>query len=76
MLTLQGDSSGLVLATTLEAEYDGIWIQGVGPEYDAGLPANLLPKGTTQKAIDEAKALFTLANTKCPDAKVVTGGYR
>lgn len=68
---------GPILASALEDEYgDGIWIQGVGGAYTAGLAENLLPKGTNQASIDEAKRLFTLANSKCPNTPVVTGGYR
>ena len=36
----------------------------------------MLPKGTSQEAIDEAIRLFTLAHEKCPEASIVTGGYR
>lgn len=72
----QGGSAGPILATALEAAYESIWIQGVGGDYGATIPPNLLPKGTNQKSINEAKRLYTLANTKCPDAAVVTGGYR
>ncbi|KAH7131449.1 cutinase [Dactylonectria estremocensis] len=71
-----GTTVGPILASALEDEYgDGIWIQGVGGAYTAGLAENLLPKGTNQASIDEAKRLFTLANSKCPNTPVVTGGY-
>ena len=73
----KGTGVGPALAAALEASYPGdIWIQGVGGPYTAGLTPNLLPKGTTQGAIDEAKRLFNMANSKCPDSTVVTGGYR
>lgn len=73
----KGSTIGPSLAAALEAAYPGdIWIQGVGGKYTAGLTPNLLPKGTNQASIDEAKGLFTMANTKCPDSTVVTGGYR
>ncbi|KAF7551814.1 hypothetical protein G7Z17_g4748 [Cylindrodendrum hubeiense] len=71
-----GTTAGPVLASALEDKYgDGIWIQGVGGAYTAGLSPNFLPKGTNQASIDEAKRLFTLAHTKCPNTPVVTGGY-
>jgi len=70
-----GGSTGPALTRSLEREFRDIWIQGVGGPYDATTADNLLPKGTSQAAIDEAKRLFNLANQKCPNAKVVTGGY-
>jgi cutinase len=51
-------------------------VQGVGGPYDASLSANFLPAGTSREAIDEAKRMFQMANTKCPNARVVAGGYR
>lgn len=73
----KGTGVGPALAAALEGVYgDDIWVQGVGGPYWAGLTPNLLPKGTNQESIDEAKRLFTMANTKCPDSTVVTGGYR
>ncbi|KAK7415767.1 hypothetical protein QQX98_005680 [Neonectria punicea] len=72
-----GISAGPALASALEQEYGsgGIWIQGVGGPYTAELAPNFLPAGTDRASIDEAKRLFTLANTKCPNTPVVTGGY-
>lgn len=65
------------MATGLETRYPGnVWVQGVGGPYDAALAPNFLPAGTTRAAIDEAKRLFQLANTKCPNAAIVAGGYR
>ncbi|KAH7152624.1 cutinase [Dactylonectria macrodidyma] len=72
-----GISAGPALASALEREYGsgGIWIQGVGGPYTAELAPNFLPAGTDRASIDEAKRLFALANTKCPNTPVVTGGY-
>lgn len=42
----------------------------------ADVASNLLPKGTNQFAINEAKRLYNLAHTTCPDSAIVTGGYR
>ncbi len=51
-------------------------MQGVGGPYTASLGDNFLPDGTSRAAIAEMIRLFNLANTKCPNAKVVAGGYR
>jgi cutinase len=60
----------------LERNYpNNIWIQGVGGGYTAGLGENALPAGTSRAAINEAKRLFQLAQTKCPQSAVVAGGY-
>ncbi|KAK0733132.1 cutinase-domain-containing protein [Lasiosphaeria miniovina] len=70
-------SLGPSLADALESAYgaSNVWVQGVGGAYTAGLLDNLLPDGTTKAAITEMKNLLTLANTKCPEAKIVSGGY-
>jgi cutinase len=70
-----GITVGPVLTRALESEFDSIWIQGVSSPYDALISPNLLPKGTNQKSINEAKRLFRLAHSKCPGAPVVTAGY-
>lgn len=49
--------------------------QGVGSPYDATLADNFLPKNTSPTAIGAANTMFNLAHTKCPNTKVVTGGY-
>ncbi|KAG6361933.1 hypothetical protein INS49_010162 [Diaporthe citri] len=72
-----GGSAGPTVADALESRYGAsqVWVQGVGGPYTADLPSNALPEGTSRAAINEAKRLFTLANTKCPNAAVVAGGY-
>ena len=69
-------STGPRVASALQSQYpNSVWVQGVGGPYSASLADNFLPRGTTTAAINEAKRLFTLANTKCPNAAVVAGGY-
>jgi cutinase len=70
-----GISAGPNVASGLERDFRNMWVQGVGGPYSAGLAENFLPAGTSRGAIDEAKRLFTMANTKCPNAAVVAGGY-
>ena len=71
-------SLGPRVADVLEATYGAskVWVQGVGGAYEADLLDNLLPDGTTAAAIAEMKNLLSLANSRCPTAKVVAGGYR
>lgn len=68
---------GVPLGRALEAARGAgnVWVQGVGGPYTADLLDNVLPEGTTTAAINEMKRLFTRANTLCPQAKVVAGGY-
>ncbi|KAI8799570.1 cutinase [Cladochytrium replicatum] len=70
-----GVSAGPNVAASLERQLKDVWVQGVGGPYTAGLPENALPAGTTRAAINEAKRMFNLANTKCPDTAIVAGGY-
>ncbi|KAH8174946.1 cutinase domain-containing protein [Sarocladium implicatum] len=71
-----GSSAGPNVASGLESNFrNDIWVQGIGSPYEAELAPNALPAGTTRAAIDEAKRMFVMANTKCPNAKVVSGGY-
>ncbi|KAK4098034.1 carbohydrate esterase family 5 protein [Parathielavia hyrcaniae] len=71
-----GISAGPNVADGLESRYrNQVWVQGVGGPYTAGLAENFLPRGTSEAAIDEAKRLFVMANSKCPNAAIVAGGY-
>ncbi|KFZ02780.1 hypothetical protein V502_11496 [Pseudogymnoascus sp. VKM F-4520 (FW-2644)] len=49
--------------------------QGVGSPYEATLADNFLSKNTSPAAIGAATTIFNLAHTKCPNTKVVAGGY-
>jgi len=53
-----------------------IGCQGVGSPYDATLADNFLPQNTSPTDIGAATTLFDLANTKCPNSKIIAGGYR
>ncbi|KAF2011084.1 carbohydrate esterase family 5 protein [Aaosphaeria arxii CBS 175.79] len=72
-----GDGEGILVADKLEARYGAanVWVQGVGGPYSADLISNLLPKGTSDAAINEAVRLFNLARSKCPNAAITAGGY-
>ncbi|KAK4164651.1 family 5 putative carbohydrate esterase [Cladorrhinum sp. PSN259] len=68
-----GGRVGTALENSLGAA--NVWVQGVGGAYKANLLDNLLSKGTTDAAITEMKNLLIKANTACPSAKIVAGGY-
>ncbi|KAK1625080.1 cutinase [Colletotrichum phormii] len=72
-----GISAGPIVGDALKSRYGSsqVWVQGVGGPYSADLASNFLPQGTSTVAINEAKRIFTLANTKCPNSAVVAGGY-
>lgn len=55
---------------------DQVWTQGVGGNYSAAIGDNGLPDGTSPEAIQEMIGLFELADTKCPNATLVSGGWR
>ncbi|CAI6093537.1 unnamed protein product [Clonostachys chloroleuca] len=70
-----GMSVGTSLSGALKKKVSGIWIQGVGGPYTAGLGDNAMPRGSSAAAIKEGVRLMNLAHEKCPSAAILTGGY-
>ncbi|USW52123.1 Putative cutinase/acetylxylan esterase, alpha/Beta hydrolase, cutinase, serine active [Septoria linicola] len=72
-----GDNLGPATCNQLKSAYgvSRVACQGVGGPYSAGLLDNFAAEGTTTAAINEGIRLYNLARSKCPNSKVVSGGY-
>ncbi|KXS94052.1 hypothetical protein AC578_3378 [Pseudocercospora eumusae] len=72
-----GSTVGPATCSALKKKYgnDQVACQGVGGAYLGDLGSNALPDGTTSAALQESTKMFNLANSQCPDTKVVAGGY-
>ena len=68
---------GIPLGNALKARYgsSSVWVQGVGGPYGATLAGNFEPRGAPAASIAEGVRLLNLARSKCPNSKVVSGGY-
>ncbi|PYH45980.1 cutinase family protein [Aspergillus saccharolyticus JOP 1030-1] len=72
-----GTVIGPPLCTALKSKLgdDKVACQGVGGQYTAGLIQNDLPQNTDPASISAAKSVFEEAASKCPNTKIVAGGY-
>lgn len=72
-----GVSVGPALCRGLKAKYGArVGCQGIGDGYTADIGSNMLPKGTSDKAIKSAVDTFEMASKKCPKSILVAEGYR
>jgi cutinase len=75
-----GISTGPALCKQLRTMYgDKVACQGISTAdgYSSSIFDNMIqPKGTSDKSIDAATKMFTLAHTKCPASLLVFSGYR
>lgn len=76
LITIQGSIVGPQTCAALKLLLPSVACQGVGSPYSATMADNFLPQNTSPTAIGAATTLFNLANTKCPNTKIVAGGYR
>jgi cutinase len=61
----------------LKAKLPGkVACQGVGGDYTANVMDNGNPRGTSAGGTAEAVKMFNQAVSKCPQSKIVFGGYR
>ncbi|KAJ5935603.1 hypothetical protein N7466_005150 [Penicillium verhagenii] len=71
-----GTVVGPEVCDDLKTQLDGeLGCQGVGGAYGATLATNFLPADTSTADIEAAVSVFNECNTKCPNAKIVAGGY-
>ncbi|OOQ87983.1 Cutinase 3 [Penicillium brasilianum] len=71
-----GTIVGPEVCTDLGVQLGGkVGCQGIGGAYTAGLEENFLPQNTAPQDIQAAVDVFNECNTKCPNAKIVAGGY-
>lgn len=75
-LIVQGTVVGPEVCDDLAAQLGGnAGCQGIGGAYTAGLGENFLPQNTAPQDIQAAVDVFNECNIKCPNAKIVAGGY-
>jgi cutinase len=73
----QGIIIGPAVCTGLKTRLAGrVACQGVGGGYKAKLADNGNPRGTSASGTQEAVKMFQQAASKCPNTKIVFGGYR
>jgi hypothetical protein len=53
----------------------GVGCQGVGGSYSGALISNIMPGSTSKGGINEAKRMFNMAASRCPNTKILAGGY-
>ncbi|KAJ5763031.1 hypothetical protein N7533_001712, partial [Penicillium manginii] len=71
-----GTVVGPEVCTDLKTKLGGaVGCQGIGGAYTAGLAENFLPDNTAPQDVQAAVDVFNKCNTKCPNAKIVAGGY-
>ncbi|KAJ5363408.1 hypothetical protein N7541_004252 [Penicillium brevicompactum] len=76
ILIFQGTVVGPEVCDDLKLQLGGkVGCQGIGGAYTAGLAENFLPQNTAPQDVQAAVDVFNKCNTKCPNAKIVAGGY-
>ncbi|KAF6839175.1 cutinase [Colletotrichum plurivorum] len=72
---LQGATVGPPTSDGLKKRYGENKVATEGVDYAAALTPNFLPGGADPAGVIEMKKLLTDATGKCPNAKIVAGGY-
>jgi hypothetical protein len=73
---LKGTIIGPEVANGLKASLGDAEVAAQGVDYAAALETNFLPGGADPAGIAVMVSLLNQAASQCPDAKIVTGGYR